>query len=265
MLRAQLTKVLLLGVLLLGGSQAHPLRGRKRAFGMGLLGGALAGAAIGHAVAKAPGSSKAAAPAAAPVAQVVENGVPDANGCYKQTIREPVTGHPGHYIETVHLVCPQRPAAAAPQPAMPAPVHVLPVAQAPAASVYPVIPAPAPVATHVVAAAVPVANATHLNGTLTVTTLGHPNPVPVPVPAVPAPAAAPAPAPSAAAATSPHSSLTFAYATAPIAQPAQPVQQAPAQVFLLSKTVKKQKSAASSVNVSYGLLMLVVLYCLISR
>lgn len=211
----------------------------------------MAGAAIGHAVAKAPGSPKAAAPTAAPVAQVVVNGVPDANGCYKQTIKEPVPGHPHHYTETVHLVCP------------PAPRHVPPVAQAPAAAVYPVLPAAAPVATHVVAAAVPVANATHLNGTLTVISLGHPNPVPVPAVPAPAPAAVPAPAPSATATANPHPSITFAYATAPIAQPAHPVQNAPAQVFLLSKTVKKQKSAASTVNVSYGLLMLVVLYCLI--
>lgn len=224
---------------------------------MGLLGGALAGAVIGNAVAKAPGSSKAAAPAAAPVAQVVETGVPDANGCYKQTIKEPVAGNTKLYTETVHLVCPPKMPAATSPPAIPVPVQVVPVAHAPAASVYPVAAAvPAAVVNHTSNA-----NATHANVTHTFTNLGNPGPVPVVVPA-------PAAAPVAAAPVAPHSSVTFAYAVDPRSQPAQPAQMAPqgtAHVILLSKTVKKQKSAANTINISQGLLILVVLYCLISK
>ncbi|XP_023176798.2 calphotin isoform X2 [Drosophila hydei] len=257
MFKAQLAKVLFLGALLFVGSQAQPLRGRKRAFGVGLLGGALAGAVIGNAVAKAPGSSKAAAPAAAPVAQVVETGVPDANGCYKQTIKEPVAGNTKLYTETVHLVCPPKMPAATSPPAIPVPVQVVPMAHAPAASVYPVAAAvPAAVVNHTSNA-----NATHANVTHTFTNLGHPGPVPVVVPA-------PAAAPVAAAPVAPHSSVTFAYAVDPRSQPAQPAQMAPqgtAHVILLSKTVKKQKSAANTINISQGLLILVVLYCLISK
>ncbi|EDW59529.2 calphotin [Drosophila virilis] len=259
MSRARLAKMLLIVALLIVGGQARPGRGRKRAFGVGLLGGALAGAVIGNAVAKAPGSANAAAPAPAPapVAQVVETGVPDANGCYRQTIKEPVPGNGKLYTETVHLVCPHNTAPANPQPAM----VVLPVAQA-ASAAHPVLAAPAPVSPAVVAAVAPVApavvynhtsalNSTHLNATVT-------------VPAA-APASAPAMVPVPAAAPAPQSSLTVVYAAPPQQQHPPPAQPGTAHVILLSKTVKKQKSAAGSINISQGLLILVVLYCLISK
>ncbi|KAH8311555.1 hypothetical protein KR044_006888, partial [Drosophila immigrans] len=206
-----------------------------RISGMGLMGGALMGGVVGHAIAKS--SAKSAAPAATPIAQVVENGVPDAHGCYKQTIKEPVAGHRKLYTETVHLVCPNGSPAPNPQ-------HVVMAA--------PVV----PVGTvhHVIAAAQPVPtlnhtqgiNSTQSNGTQTHTVMVHQGPVPVP----------PAPAPS-------HpSGITVVYGTAPVA-PTHTLQAGAPRVVLLSKTIKKQKSAAATVNISYGLLILVVLYCLI--
>ncbi|XP_064548122.1 BCL-6 corepressor-like protein 1 [Drosophila montana] len=256
MSRTHLAKMLLIAALLIVGGQARPGRGRKRAFGVGLLGGALAGAVIGNAVAKAPGSAQAAAPASAPapspVAQVVETGVPDANGCYRQTIKEPLPGNNKLYTETVHLVCPHNAPPANPQPAM----VVVPVAQAPAAA-HPVLVAPAaPAATPATPAVVynqtSALNSTHLNATHVLAT-------------GPAPAAVPASVPVAAAAPAPHSSLTVVYAAPPQQQHPQPAQPGTAHVILLSKTVKKQKSAACSINISQGLLILVVLYCLISK
>ncbi|KAH8403854.1 hypothetical protein KR215_004282, partial [Drosophila sulfurigaster] len=202
--------------------------------GMGLLGGALMGGVVGHAVAKS--SAKSAAPAAAPVAQVVENGVPDANGCYKQTIKEPVAGHRKLYTETVHLVCPNGLPPATPQ-------HVVPAQAAPVGWNVPAASQPTPTLnyTHSI-------NATQTNGTQQHTVLLHPRPAAVP--AAPAPAAHP-------------SGVTVVYA----APPATPIQHAapaaPPRVVLLSKSIKKQRSAAASLNVSYGLLLLVVFYCLL--
>lgn len=200
--------------------------------GMGLLGGALAGAVVGNVVAKHQGAAKtAAAPAAPPVAQVVETGVPDANGCYKQTVKEPVPGNAKLYTETVHLICPNRPAVANPQ-AVVVPVQVVHHA-APAA-----VAAPAAASIPAITAAHHGLNATSHNATQVV---------------VAPPAAAPA-------AGHP---VTTSYV--PVAPAQQPTAAGPAQVILLSKTVKKQKqrSAAASLNVSHALLILLVLYCLI--
>ncbi|XP_034114429.1 uncharacterized protein LOC117574640 [Drosophila albomicans] len=233
MSRPHLVRVIFLVVLLSVGTQAKPLRGGKRSFGMGLLGGALMGGVVGHAVAKS--SAKSAAPAAAPVAQVVENGVPDANGCYKQTIKEPVAGHRKLYTETVHLVCPNGLPPATPQ-------HVVPAQAAPVGWNVPAASQPTPTLnyTHSV-------NATQTNGTQQHTVLLHPRPAAVP--------AAPAPAHP--------SGVTVVYAAPPATPIQHAVPAAPPRVVLLSKSIKKQRSAAASLNVSYGLLLLVVFYCLL--
>lgn len=192
---------------------------------MGLLGGALAGAVIGNAVAKHPGATKTAAPAAAPVAQVVETGALDANGCYRQTVKEPVPGNAKLYTETVHLICPNRPAVGHAHPVV-VPVQVVPAAAAPA-------PIPAVSAAHGF-------NATTNNATHVVVAPAGPAPVP-------------------AAALAPAQPASVSYVpVAPVQQPA-----GPAQVILLSKTVRKQKSAAASINISHALLILLVFYCII--
>ncbi|XP_060650215.1 uncharacterized protein LOC132787290 [Drosophila nasuta] len=233
MSRPHLVRVIFLVVLLSVGTQAKPLRGGKRSFGMGLLGGALMGGVVGHAVAKS--SAKSAAPAAAPVTQVVENGVPDANGCYKQTIKEPVAGHRKLYTETVHLVCPNGLPPATPQ-------HVVPAQAAPVGWNVPAASQPTPTLnyTHSI-------NATQTNGTQQHTVLLHPRPAAVP--------AAPAPAHP--------SGVTVVYAPPPATPIQHAVPAAPPRVVLLSKSIKKQRSAAASLNVSYGLLLLVVFYCLL--
>lgn len=221
---------------------------------MGLLGGALMGGVVGHQLAKGSGSAKPTAPAA-PVAQVVENGVPDAHGCYKQTIKEPVEGNRKLYTETVHLVCPNGP------PTHPQPV-VMPAQVIPAA-VHHVVPAPglAPTSIHIQST-----NFTHSNGTHTQTVLVHPGPIPGPAPApVPVPAPGPAPAPGPDQKPSPHSGVTILYAASPIGPTHHSPSSGAAHVVLLSKSVKKQKSAAASLNVSHGLLILLILYCLISK
>ncbi|ALC45310.1 CG31496, partial [Drosophila busckii] len=85
MLRLQLVKVFLLVVLLVARTESKPAKGRKSAFGLGLLGGALAGAAVGHAVVKSSqGRTNSPAPAAVAPTRVVETGSLDARGCYKQ-------------------------------------------------------------------------------------------------------------------------------------------------------------------------------------
>lgn len=195
---------------------------------MGMLGGALAGAVIGNAVAKHSGAPKTAAPAAAPVAQVVETGALDANGCYRQTVKEPVPGNAKLYTETVHLICPNRPAVGQAHPVV-VPVQVVPAA-APA-------PIPAVTAAHGL-------NATTHNATQVVVAPAGPAPVPAA-----APAAGPAPAQP--------GSISYV-PVAPAQQPA-----GPAQVILLSKTVKKQRSAAASINISHALLILLVFFCII--
>ncbi|KAH8359288.1 hypothetical protein KR093_005667, partial [Drosophila rubida] len=195
--------------------------------GMGLLGGALMGGVVGHAVAKS--SAKSTAPAAAPVAQVMENGVPDAHGCYKQTIREPVAGHRKLYTETVHLVCPNVSPATNPQHVV-IPAQVVPAVSHPATTLN---------YTHSI-------NSTHANGTQTQAVLLHPGSGPVP--------AAPASSPP---------GINVVYGTASVTPIQHTVAAGPPRVVLLSKTIKKQKSSAATLNVSYGLLLLVVLYCLI--
>lgn len=198
---------------------------------MGLLGGALAGAVIGNAVAKHSGAPKTAAPAAAPVAQVVETGALDANGCYRQTVKEPVPGNAKLYTETVHLICPNRPAVGHAHPVV-VPVQVVPAA-APA-------PIPAVSAAHGF-------NATANNATQVLV---------VPAGAAPVLAAAPAAAPA------PAQPASVSYVpVVPVAPAQQPA--GPAQVILLSKTVRKQKSAAASINISHALLILLVFYCII--
>ncbi|KAH8374792.1 hypothetical protein KR200_006114, partial [Drosophila serrata] len=292
-------------------SQARPGRGRKRAFGVGLLGGVVAGGVLGHMAAKS-NQAPAPAPAAAPVAPVshvhhyyaggvpavppappapapialavpvqpdpkratvVETGPPDANGCYKQIIRQPNPDNPKTYTETENLICPtlQQTNQPAPQlspssghvPVMPQPYPVIqvpaagPPAPAPAAA-----PAPAPVPLPPVAPA--------------------PAPVPLPAPApVPAPAAAPvvpvpAPAPGFIVPRAPiHSPVAPPAvpvpAPAPVAPAVQtnPIQQpAPAQpqhvIVQSTHTVKKyrgKRSSAPTLSISQGVLgMLVVLY-----
>lgn len=243
MSRPNLGRVLFLLTLLTVGSQANPIGGRKRSFGMGLMGGAMLGGVLGHAIAKGSGSSKPAAPAAAPVAQVVENGVPDAHGCYRQTIKEPVVGHRKLYTETVHLVCPN---GSPPMHAQPVgtPAQVFPVGHSPVAVHHVVaVPGLAPSSNHTESS-----SSSHSNGTQTQTVLVHPGPAPGTIPAPPRP---------------PGSSIVYAnsppvatHHSAPVGVP---------HVVLISKTVKKQKSAAASLNVSYGLLIVLVLYCLIRK
>jgi len=130
---------------------------------LGLAGGVLAGGALGALAVRAH-QAPAAAPAPpvavvhhhypagvpAPVAvveparpdsrktTVIETGTPDANGCYKQTIREPNPNNPKSYTETQHLICPTLQQANQPAPAIaPSPAHV-PVMPQP----LPVFPAP---------------------------------------------------------------------------------------------------------------------------
>ncbi|XP_034485861.1 uncharacterized protein LOC117790509 [Drosophila innubila] len=213
---------------------------------MGLLGGALMGGVVGHEMAKRSGSAKTTA-TAAPVAQVVENGVPDAHGCYKQTIKEPVVGNGKLYTETVHLVCPHGSPPSHPQPGA-VPAQVIPVAQSPVV-VHHVVAAPdtAPTFNHTHSS-----NSTHSHGTQTHTVLGHPGQVP---------GQAQGPAQT----LSQPSGITVLYAAAPVAPSHHSPPAGAAHVVLLSKTVKKQKSAAATLNVSHGLLILLVLYCLIRK
>ncbi|XP_017081834.2 transcription initiation factor TFIID subunit 4 [Drosophila eugracilis] len=240
-------------------SQANPKRGRKRAFGVGLLGGALAGGVIGNVLARshqAPAAAPAAPvavvhhhyPAGAPVIAspvalagpanpepkkmtVIETGTPDANGCYKQTIREPNPNNPKSYTETQHLICPTLQQANQPAPAIapsvvqvpvmpqPSPVFPPPAAGHPAPAAPVASPVAAPIA-HVVPAA-PVASS---------------------APVVPVAVAIPAPAPA-----------------APAVQPnaGQP------QVILLSKKTvyyPKKRSSAPSLIVPQGVLFLLVIF-----
>ncbi|EDW55221.1 GM10952 [Drosophila sechellia] len=254
--------------------QAHPKRGRKRAFGVGLLGGALAGAVIGNVVAKSrqapaaapaapvavvhhhypPGAPLAPAPPSQPDPKkmtVIETGTPDANGCYTQTIREPNPSNPKSYTETQHLICPTlqqaNPASTSNRakycPAA-APANVVPAAPGPAAPA-PAAPAPAaPVAPAAVAApVVPVAPAA-------------PAVVPVapvaPVVVHPAhpvlvhPAAVPVAAPG----------------TAPIAPTAQQNHGQPQVILLSKKTVyyPKKRSSAPTLNTPQGVLAMLVIF-----
>ncbi|KAH8343902.1 hypothetical protein KR084_001501 [Drosophila pseudotakahashii] len=268
-------------------SQAHPKRGRKRAFGVGLLGGALAGAVIGNVVAKSH-QAPAAAPAApvavvhhhypagvpAPVAvaapahpdpkkmTVIETGTPDANGCYTQTIREPNPNNPKSYTETQHLICPTVQQANQPAPA---------IAPAPSAAHVPVMPQPSPVFPAPVAgppapAAAPPAHAA-----------GAPAAVPI-VPAAVAPAApvvvhpaAPVVVhPAAPVVVHPVAPAVVHPAAVPVAVPA-PAPVAPAvqahpgqpQVILLSKKTvyySKKRSSAPTLNIPQGVLAMLVIF-----
>ncbi|KAH8337407.1 hypothetical protein KR059_009165, partial [Drosophila kikkawai] len=292
-------------------SQARPGRGRKRAFGAGLLGGVVAGGLLGHMVAKS-NQAPAAAPAAAPVAPVaqvhhyyaggvpvapappapvpiavavpvqpdpkkatvIETGAPDANGCYKQIIRQPNPDNPKTYTETEHLICPtlQMTNQPAPQlspsagnvPVMPQP---FPVIQVPAAG------PPAPVAAP---AAAPVA---------------APAAAPVPAPVAPAPVAAPAPAPAPVTVPivpAPAPAIGFVDPRAPLQTPVaplavpvpapvpvvpavqpnanpQPAQGQPQHVIVQSthtiKKYSKKRSSAPTLAIPQGVLaMLVVFY-----
>ncbi|EDX00137.2 uncharacterized protein Dyak_GE11168 [Drosophila yakuba] len=268
--------VALLGLSLMPFCQAHPKRGRKRAFGVGLLGGALAGAVIGNVVAKshqAPAAAPAAPvavvhhhyPPAAPVAPapaaqpdpkkmtVVETGQPDANGCYTQTIREPNSSNPKTYTETQHLICPTLQLANQPAPAI-----------APSVAQVPVMPQPSPVfpagsQSVVPAHVVPAAPA------------GAPVPIAPAAPVVPvAPAAPAAPAavplaPGAPVAVHPAAPAIAHPAAVPVAPIASPVQQSPGQpqVILLSKKTvyyPKKRSSAPTLNIPQGVLAMVVIF-----
>ncbi|XP_016953770.1 nematocyst expressed protein 3-like [Drosophila biarmipes] len=264
--------VALLSLSLMPFSQAHPKRGRKRAFGLGLMGGVLAGGAIGTLAARAH-QAPAAAPAPpvavvhhhypagvpAPIAAaqpahpeskkmtVIETGTPDANGCYKQTVREPNPNNPKSYTETQHLICPTLQQANLPAPAIaPSPAHVpvmpQPLPVFPAHVAGPPPPAAAPVATVAVA---PAAVA----------------------PAAVAPAAAPASVPAAVAPAPP---VVVHPAAVPVAIPA-PAPAAPAvqrnagqpQVILLSKKTvyyPKKRSSAPTLNIPQGVLTLLVIF-----
>ncbi|XP_017121455.2 predicted GPI-anchored protein 58 [Drosophila elegans] len=280
--------VALLGLSLVPFSQAHPKRGRKRAFGVGLLGGALAGGIIGNVMAKshqAPAAAPAVPvaqvhhfyPAGAPIAPapivvaapaqpdpkkmtVIETGTPDANGCYTQTVREPNPNNPKSYTETQHLICPTLKQANQPAPA---------IASAPSAAHVPVMPQPSPVIPAHVAgppAPAPVAAPAAAPAAAPVIPVvpvgvapGVPAPAPVPAAAAPAPvpaAVAPAPAPVA--------------PVVPVAIPA-PVPAVPAvqpnagqpQVILLSKKTvyyPKKRSAAPTLNIPQGVLAVLVIF-----
>ncbi|EDV93381.1 cyclin-dependent kinase inhibitor 1C [Drosophila grimshawi] len=181
-------------------------------------------------------------------ARPVEAGVLDANGCYRQTIREPVAGNPKLITETVRLICPNGQPQANPR------LIVVPAQMVPIATSN--VPA-APNHTHVI-------STTKSNGTHTQTILLHPAPGPGPAP-VPAaaflPAAAPAPAPAPASGSDPKTALAIVYPNQQ--QSPQPV--APPQVILLSKTVKKPKSSAPTLDASHFLLIFVIIYLLIDQ
>ncbi|XP_068156984.1 calphotin [Drosophila tropicalis] len=200
--------VALLAMTMLPPSEGRPGRGRKRSFGLGLLGGALAGAAIGHAVGNAKNTpAPAPAPAVAPVATgthvhhyypaaapvhaiavavpqpsptVVETGAPDANGCYKQTIREQDPQNPKAYTETQHLVCPTIKQVNVAAPPISPSVNLVPVMPQPHPVAVPV-PATAPVAPPVVVQAV--------HPTAAQPTASHPTPAPTQHAVAAAPAA----------------------------------------------------------------------------
>ncbi|KAH8280860.1 hypothetical protein KR054_001721, partial [Drosophila jambulina] len=300
-------------------SQAHPGRGRKRAFGVGLLGGVVAGGVLGHMAAKANQSPAAAAtpapvshvhhyyggavpappapPAPAPIvvavpaqpepkkATVIETTAPDANGCYKQIIRQPNPDNPKTYTETENLICPTLQLANQPAPQL-----------SPTASQVPVMPQPFPVI-HVPASVpapasvpVPVPGASPVPASASVPAPA-PAPVPVPAPAsapAPAPAHAPAPAPAPAPvvpvpAPAPGFIVPRAPLQTPVAPPAapvpapvpsvpavqpnahpQPAQGQPQHVVVQStSTVKKysrKRSAAPTLSVPQGVLGMLVLF-----
>ncbi|EDV41826.2 uncharacterized protein Dana_GF17671 [Drosophila ananassae] len=296
--------VALLGLSLMPSSQARPKRGRKRAFGVGLLGGALAGAVIGNVVAKAQ-ATPAPAPAHAPVAQVhhyyqapappvipapvavplpvqpdpkkmtvIETGTPDANGCYKQTIREPNPSNQKTYTETEHLICPTLQTNVAPPAIPPSPVHVpvmpqpfpvihVPAAAPPAPATAAAAPA-APVAQSPVAHA-PVAQTPVAPAPISPVHLSYPPgthqaaavPVPAPIPAaspvlIPAPPPGHAPVPAPAPVPLP--------APVPASNPA--IAQNPHVIVLSKKTVyyPKKRSLAPSLSIPQSMLVLIVLF-----
>ncbi|XP_043654905.1 predicted GPI-anchored protein 58 isoform X2 [Drosophila teissieri] len=267
--------VALLGLSLMPFGQAHPKRGRKRAFGVGLLGGALAGAVIGNVVAKShqapaaapaasvavvhhhypPGAPVAPAPASQPDPKkmtVVETGTPDANGCYTQTIREPNPSNPKSYTETQHLICPTLQQANQPAPAIAPSVAQVPVMPQPSpvfpagsqfvvpAHVDPAAPAAAPAPTAPAAPVVPVAPPAPAAGPVAP---GAPVAVHPAAPALVHPAA-PAPAP------------------APIASPVQQNPGQPQVILLSKKTVyyPKKRSSAPTLNISQGVLAMLVIF-----
>ncbi|XP_032578655.1 proline-rich protein 36 [Drosophila sechellia] len=282
--------VTLLGLSLMPFCQAHPKRGRKRAFGVGLLGGALAGAVIGNVVAKSrqapaaapaapvavvhhhypPGAPLAPAPPSQPDPKkmtVIETGTPDANGCYTQTIREPNPSNPKSYTETQHLICPTLQQANQPAPAiapsiaqvpvMPQPSPVFPAvspAAAPA-NVVPAAPGPAAPAPAAPAPAAPVA------------------PAAVAAPVVPVAPAAPAVVPVAPVApvvvhpahpvlVHPAAVPVAAPGTAPIAPTAQQNHGQPQVILLSKKTVyyPKKRSSAPTLNTPQGVLAMLVIF-----
>ncbi|EDW38147.1 GL12438 [Drosophila persimilis] len=270
--------VALLGLTLVPFSQARPGRGRKRAFGVGMLGGVLAGGMIGHAVAKSQSPAAASAPAPAPVAQVhhyypagapaapvqivmqttpdprkltvIETGQPDANGCYKQTIREPNPGHPKTYTETEHLICPTLTQAHQPAPA---------IAMSPSAAFVPVMPQPSPV--------IPVPAAT-----------AAPAPPPAPAAGWVAPTASVASNSSNSSSVIPalpaqpgHNGAAHVAAPAPVvaqptsqqtAQPNPAPGQTPHVIVLSKKTVyyPKKKSSAASLMIPQGILVIIAIF-----
>ncbi|XP_052845803.1 LOW QUALITY PROTEIN: uncharacterized protein LOC128258290 [Drosophila gunungcola] len=281
-----LTKVCLLlallGLSLMPFSQAHPKRGRKRAFGVGLLGGAIAGGIIGNVMAKSH-QAPAAAPAV-PVAQVhhfypagapipaapivvaapahpdpkkmtvIETGTPDANGCYTQTVREPNPNNPKSYTETQHLICPTLK-----QANQPAPV----IASAPSAAHVPVMPQPSPVIPAHVAgppgpapAAAPVAApaAAPVIPVVCWVAPGVPVAAPAPVPAAVAPAPAPAPVAPVVPVAIP--------APVPVVPAVQPNAGQPQVILLSKKTVyyPKKRSAAPTLNIPQGVLAVLVIF-----
>nr|XP_039150954.1 predicted GPI-anchored protein 58 isoform X1 [Drosophila simulans] len=272
--------VTLLGLSLMPFCQAHPKRGRKRAFGVGLLGGALAGAVIGNVVAKSrqapaaapaapvavvhhhypPGAPLAPAPPSQPDPKkmtVIETGTPDANGCYTQTIREPNPSNPKSYTETQHLICPTLQQANQPAPAIAPSIAQVPVMPQPS-PVFPAVSpaaAPANVAPAAPAPAAPVA------------------PAAVAAPVVPVAPAAPAVVPVAPVApvvVHPASPVLVHPAAIPVAAPgpapiAPAVQQNPGQpqVILLSKKTvyyPKKRSSAPTLNTPQGVLAMLVIF-----
>ncbi|SPP84116.1 Hypothetical predicted protein [Drosophila guanche] len=270
--------VALLGLTLVPFSQARPGRGRKRAFGVGMLGGVLAGGLIGHAVAKHQ-SPAAAAPAPAPVAQVhhyypagapaarvqivvqttpdprkltvIETGQRDANGCYKQTVREPNPANPKTYTETEHLICPTLTQAHQPAPA---------IAMPPSAAFVPVMPQPSAVLPVPVAAPAPVGWVAPV-ATNSSSVAHHPV-----IPALPAHlsqnAAAAVPAPAAAIVHPPTHHVAQPNAPAAAPAPAPAPSQTPHVIVLSKKTVyyPKKKSSAPSLMIPQGILAILAIF-----
>ncbi|XP_034660747.1 predicted GPI-anchored protein 58 [Drosophila subobscura] len=280
--------VALLGLTLVPFSQARPGRGRKRAFGVGMLGGVLAGGLIGHAVAKHQSPAAAAAPA--PVAQVhhyypagapaapvqivvqttpdprkltvIETGQPDASGCYKQTVREPNPANPKTYTETQHLICPTLTQAQQPAPAiaMPPSAAFVPVMPQPSAVLPAPAAAPAPAAPHPVGWVAPVA-------TNSSSVAHHPvipaYPVIPALPAHPSPnAAAAVPAPAAAIVHPPTYQVAQPNAPVAAAAPAPAPGQTPHVIVLSKKTVyyPKKKSSAPSLMIPQGILAILAIF-----